>query len=106
MQIPDFMKMANISNIWKKKGDKSDIDSYRGIYIVNIYRSLLLKLIYQDKMKIIDSHMTDFQIGGRRGRNVRDRLFIVNGIMQEALSSVKSKPINIIIADFQQCLMD
>ena len=54
-------------------------------------------------MKIIDSHMTDFQIGGRQGRNVRDHLFIVNGIMQEALSSVKSKPINIIIADFQQC---
>ena len=103
MKIPDFMKTANISNIWKKKGDKMDIDSYRGTYIVNIFRSLILKLIYQDKMKVIDSHITDFQIGGRKGRNVRDHIFIVNGIIQEALSSVKSKPVNILITDFQQC---
>ena len=26
MKIPDFMKLANISNIWKKKGDKMNID--------------------------------------------------------------------------------
>ena len=103
MKIPDFMQLANISNIWKKKGDKMDIDSYRGIFIVNIFRSLILRLIYQDKMKTIDSHITDFQIGGRKGRNVRDHLFVVNGLIQEALSSVKSKPINIIIADFMQC---
>ena len=54
-------------------------------------------------MKTIDSHMTDFKIGGRKGKNMRDHLFVVNGIIQEALSSVKSKPINIIIADFQLC---
>ena len=47
--------------------------------------------------------MTDFQIGGRKGRNVRDHIFVVNGFIQEALSSVKSKPINIIIADFSLC---
>ena len=47
--------------------------------------------------------MTDFQIGGRKGRNVRDHIFVVNGLIQEALSSVKSKPINIIIADFSLC---
>ena len=78
-----------------------NIDSYRGIFIVNIFRSLILRLIYQDKVKTIDSHITDFQIGGRQGRNVRDHIFVVNGVIQEALSSVKSKPINLIIADFQ-----
>ena len=103
MQIPNFMQTANISNIWKNKGDKMNIDSYRGIFIVNIFRSIILKLIYQDKIKTIDNHMSDFQIGGRKGKNVTDHLFVVNGIMQESLSSVKSKPINIIIADFQLC---
>ena len=103
MKIPEFMKLANISNIWKKKGDKMNIDSYRGIFIVNIFRSILQKLIYQDKIKTIDKHITDYQIGGRKGRNVRDHLFIVNRIIQEALSLVNSKPINIIIADFQLC---
>ena len=59
MEIPDFMQMANISNIWKKKGDKMNIDSYRGIFIVNIFRSLILKFIYQDKMTTVDSHISD-----------------------------------------------
>ena len=103
MKIPDFMQISNISNIWKKKGDKMNIDSYRGIFIVNIFRSLVLRLIYQSKNEIIDSNMTDFQIGGRKGKNVRDHLFVVNGIIQDALSSVNSKPINIIISDFQTC---
>ena len=79
------------------------IDSYRGIFITNIYKSLILKLIHQDTAKTIDSHMSEFQIGGRKGRNVRDHLFVVNGIVQDTLSSVKMKPINIVIADFQLC---
>ena len=78
MKIPDFMTISNIVNIWKKKGDKMDIDSYRGIFIINIFKALILKLIYQDKSKTIDAHMTDFQIGGRKGKNVRDHIFVVN----------------------------
>ena len=60
MIIPEFMKMANISNIWKKKGDKMNIESYRGIFIVNIFRSIIQKLIYKDKIETIDQHITDF----------------------------------------------
>ena len=93
--------MSNIANIWKKKGDKLNINSYRGIFIVNVFKSLLVRLIHQDKSKTIDSHMSDYQIGGRKGKNVRDHIFIVNGIVH--LSSVKKKPINIIVTDFQQC---
>ena len=74
MKIPEFMTISNIVSIWKKKGDNMDIDSYRGILIVNIFKALILKLIYQDKYKTIDAHMTDFQIGGRKGKNVRDHL--------------------------------
>ena len=76
MKIPDFMTVSHIVNVWKKKGDKMDIDSYRGIFITNVYKSLILKLIHQDKAKIIDSHMSEFQIGGRKNRNVRDHLFV------------------------------
>ena len=47
--------------------------------------------------------MTEFQIGGRKGRNMRDHLFVVGGIIQDTLNSVKMKPINIIVADFQLC---
>ena len=103
MQILDFMKLSNISNIWKKKGDKLNMDSYRAIFEVNILRSLLMRLIYQDKSETIDANMSDFQIGGRKGKNVRDHIFIVNGTIQDTLSSVKMKPVNIIVADFTLC---
>ena len=71
MQIPDFMKTSNIVNVWKKKGDKMDIDSYRGIFITNILKAVILKLIHQDKSETIDSHMSDFQIGGRKGKKCK-----------------------------------
>ena len=53
IKIPVFMTVSNIVNVWKKKGDKLDIDSYRGIFIINICKDLILKLIYLDKEKII-----------------------------------------------------
>ena len=64
MKIPDIMTWSNIVNVWKKKGDKMNIESYRGIFIINKFKAIILKLIYQDKSKIIDSHMSEFQIGG------------------------------------------
>ena len=103
MKIPDIMTWSNIVNVWKKKGDKMNIESYRGIFIINKFKAIILKLIYQDKSKIIDSHMSEFQIGGRKGRNVRDHLFVISGIIQDTLSSVNMKPINLIVADFQLC---
>ena len=103
MNIPDFMKVAKISNIWKKKGDKMNIYSNKGISIVNIFRSFIFRLIHEDKVKTIDSHMTHFLIGVRKGRTARDLFFVFIGIIQEALSSVKSKPVNIIIVDFRLC---
>ena len=86
-------------------GDKLDIDTYRGIFIVNTFKSILMKMIYQDKSKVFDSTTSDFQIGGRKGKNVRDHIFVVNGIVQNTLSSVKNKPINMVVADFKLCLM-
>ena len=47
--------------------------------------------------------MSEFQIGGRKGRNIRDQLFVVGGIIQDTLSSVKMKPINVLVADIQLC---
>ena len=103
MQIPDFMTISNIVNVWKKKGDKMNIDSYSGIFIINIFKSFILKLIYKDKAKTINSHISEFPIGGRKGRNIMDHFFVVNGLIQDILSSVKMKPINVFVADFQLC---
>ena len=47
--------------------------------------------------------MSEYQIGGRKGRNLRDHLIALYGIIQDTLSSVKMKPINLIVADFRLC---
>ena len=62
------MTMSNIVNVWKKKGDKINIDSYSGIFIINIFKSLILKLTYKDKAKTIDSQISEFQVRDRKGK--------------------------------------
>ena len=52
--IPEFMKKADITTIYKGKGDKSNLENERGIFIVPVFRSLIMKLIYQDIYEIID----------------------------------------------------
>ena len=44
----DFMRKADVTMIYKGKGGKCDINNDRGIFIVSIFRSLLMKLIYLD----------------------------------------------------------
>ena len=47
-EIPEFMKTANIAAIYKGKGDKTDLDSDRGIFLVSVFRTILMKMIYKD----------------------------------------------------------
>ena len=47
--FPSFMELANIISIYKAKCDKLDLDSDRGIFIVNLFRSFPMKLVYNDK---------------------------------------------------------
>ena len=85
-QIPDFMKIADISSIYKGKGSKNTLKSERGIFIVSVYRSILMKLLYNDKYQTLEKHMSSSQIGGRKDMNIRNHLWILNGIIQDVLN--------------------
>ena len=37
--------------------------------------------------------MSDSQVGGRRGKNVRNNVWIVNGIIRDVLSSKNKHPV-------------
>ena len=65
-------------------------------------RTILDKLILNDKYDIIDGNMSCSNIGARKGRNVRDHLFVINGILNEAVQK-KDKNIDIQIVDIQKC---
>jgi hypothetical protein len=43
------------------------------------------KLVYGDIYDVVDGNMSDSNVGGRRGRNIRDNLFIINGVINYAI---------------------
>ena len=102
LKIPKMFQYANITTIWKKKGSRRDLNNDRGIFVVSVMRMMLDSLIYEDKYKDIDENMSDSNIGARKNRNIRDHLFIVNGIINSVLNG-ESGPIDIQIYDVQKC---
>ena len=89
--------------IYKGKGPKSELLNDRGIFIVTILRTILMRLIYLDYYTQLDESMSDSQVGARKGKNVRNHIWIVNGIIQDVLSSKSNRPVDIQIYDYKQC---
>ena len=50
----------------------------------------------------MDENMPDSQIGGRRGKNIRNHLFMVYGIINSVLQG-ESGPVDISVYDIRQC---
>ena len=101
--IPDFMELADITTIYKGKGEKCKLDNDRGIFIVTILRTILMKLIYMDEYENLDNSMSDSQIGARKNKNIRNHIWVINGIICDVLSKKNKKPIDVQIFDYKQC---
>ena len=100
---PTILQKSNITSFWKKKGDKLDLDNDRGVFNVSKVRSILDKLIYNDIYSTIDSNMSNSNIGARKNRNIRDHLFVINGIINDVKNSSNSQDIDIQIYDVAKC---
>ena len=95
--------MADISTIYKGKGEKTDLKNDRGIFIVSIFRSILMRMLYMDKYSCLDSSISDAQVGGRKGRSVRNHIWVLNAVICDILSKKKKTPIDLQIFDFKEC---
>ena len=62
-----------------------------------------MKLIYNDKYDVIDSNMSDYNVGARKRKNIRNHNFVINGIIHDVLSSKRKRSIDIQILDYKQC---
>ena len=100
-EIPSFMKMTNITSIFKNKGSKTDLNNDRGVFNVMTVRSVIDNLIYNDFYRIIDQNMSDSNVGGRKERNIRDNLIIVNGVINFARKEKLEVDIN--LYDIAKC---
>lgn len=99
---PDVLQPSNITSLYKNKGEKADLNNDRGIFNVVKIRSILEKLVYNEKYEIIDENMSSSNIGGRKKRNIRDHLFVINAILHDA-SKDKKNSIDIEIYDIKKC---
>ena len=67
-------------------------------------RSILNKLIYNDIYSTVNSNMSCSNIGARKGRNIRDHLFVLNGILNDVSNNSEApKNIDIQIYDVAKC---
>ena len=99
---PKFMQYANIVSIYKGKGEKLDLTNDRGIFLVNIFRSIVMKMVYQDKYEVVDRNMSDSNVGARKKKNIRNHLFVINGVINDVLVN-KEESVDIGILDYRQC---
>ena len=100
--FPSFMRKTNISAIYKGRGEVTDLESDRGIFLVSLFRTILMKMIYKEYHPVIDHSMSDSNIGARKNKNIRNHIFIVNSIIHDVLSKKGNKPIDIMILDYKQ----
>ena len=102
ISFPEFMKFVNIVCIYKGKGDKMNLQNDRGIFIINVVKSMFMKMVWGDVYEILDKNMSDSNVGGRRKKNIRNHIFILNGIIKDVLIG-KKEPIDIELIDYRQC---
>ena len=99
---PKCLELCNVSSIWKKKKSRNDFESYRGIFRVTIFRSILDRLIYNDEIKNIDENLTDCNVGARKHRNIRDNIFVMNAILNSNQKE-HEEALDIQIYDIEKC---
>ena len=99
--IPSFLKFANITTV-PKSGSQLDPVNERGIFRVSVVRSIIMRMIYNDKYKVIDENMSECQMGGRKNKGCKSNIWIVNGIIHEISKSKNIKPIQLQIYDYKQ----
>ena len=60
------------------------------------------RLIYNDEYSIIDSNLTDCNVGARKGRNIRDNIFVMNAVIN-SVTRGNEEAIDIQVFDVEKC---
>ena len=90
--IPEMIKIVNVAMIPKPgKQGRHKLENQRGIFLISIFQSIMMKLLLNDEYHTLDTYMTDSNIRGRKQRRIQDHLFIVNGIIFEKHKKEKGK---------------
>ena len=98
----EFMHFMNIVCIYKWMWDKMNLQNDRGIFIVDVLRSIFMKMVWSDIYDTLDENMSDSNVGGRKKKSIRNHVFIINGIINNVVNG-NAEPIDVEIVDYRQC---
>ena len=70
--------------------------------MASVLRTILMKIIHERTYEKVSFSMTESQIGAKKGKNVRNHIFVINSIISDVLSSVKKPPIDLCVMDYSQ----
>ena len=84
-QFPEYILRQNISTLFKNKGSRLEMNSARGIFILSTIKKILDNLFILTRFVDIDKNMSNSDIGARKGRNVKDNLFLIYGIINSVI---------------------
>ena len=79
-----------------------DLQNDRGIFIVNVIKSIFMKGVWSEVYDTLDENMSDSNVGGRKKKNIRNHVFIINGIINDVING-NAEPIDVEIIDYRQC---
>ena len=79
------MSLSNVTSIYKNKGSRLLLENDRGIFIQTVLKKILDKMIYSETSDSINDSMSDSNIGARKGKNIRDHLFILYAIINSVV---------------------
>jgi hypothetical protein len=86
-----------------KKGDKNDVNNYRGITLVSCFSKLFTIILNKRITSFCENNniISDAQFGFRKGKSTEDALFILLNIVQHYLN--ENKRLYCVFVDLKKC---
>ena len=90
------------ATIYKQKGSHKDMNNYKGVFIRGVLQSILVRLIYIDSYNTVHNSITDQNVGARKCRNNRDKIFVLGSVINSVIHG-NEEPIQIQVGDVEKC---
>ena len=89
-RVPEDWQNAIVVPIWKKKGNKRDCSTYRGISLLSHTGKIYAKILEQRTRAKTDLLLSEAQFGFRKGRGCTDAIFALRQLCEKAVEHNQS----------------
>ena len=100
-KIPDEWEEIIIKSIYKNKGEKSDMENRRGLFMTSVISKLYEKVKFDRNSTKINEGTNKYQCGGVKGKSTIDHIITLNEIIN--YNKYLNKETYILFADAYKC---